>query len=616
MNYTLPHLDHDLEVRRSTYERSVKVFKVLEKVLKVNIKLHQSSDQINQGEIFLFNHFARFETFIPQYLIYSETGALSRSVAADEFFLKGDAFSNYLLNAGAVPRNLPDLLPFLAAEILRGRKVIVFPEGGMVKNRQVLDHRGQYSIYSRSSRARRKHHTGPAVLGLALDIFKQAVLAIHRQGDANQLEEWASKLRIGSVEELLVAARRTTAIVPSNITFYPMRVGDNILRKGAELLNRGLSRRLSEELLIEGNILLKHTDMDVRLGETIYPKDYLRWLDKKLLQKTLPRIDSLQTAFNLRTATGVWAARPLSRRIRRNVREIRDEYMHRMYSNVTVNISHLASRVIFVLVERGRTEITHQEFHKILYLAVRKVQQLGSVQLHRGLRSPETYAGLIHGRCPGLAQFIKLASSVELLASANGVYRFLPKLREGYALDEIRLENMVAVYTNEVAPLSGVCQAIASAVEEAPNLSVRGLAALRFGDERIALAWDKDQFSKSRHRSINKQETATADPEPFLFEPDVPNEIGVVLIHGFLASPAQVRGFGKKLARHGYTVLGVRLKGHGTSPWDLRERSWEDWFESVSRGYETMSTLTKRIFVVGCSTRLSFSMGKVPSWRF
>ena len=49
-----------------------------------------------------------------------------------------------------------------------------------------------------------------------------------------------------------------------------MRVGDNLLRRGVELFNRGISRRLSEELLIEGNILFKHTDMDIRLGDFVY----------------------------------------------------------------------------------------------------------------------------------------------------------------------------------------------------------------------------------------------------------------------------------------------------------------------------------------------------------
>lgn len=603
MNHALPDLDHDLKVRRSTYERSVHVFRILEKILKVNIKLHQSGNQIHDGEIFLFNHFARFETFIPQYLIYTETGALSRSVAANEFFIKGDSFSNFLLNAGAVPRNLPDLLPFLASEILRGRKVIVFPEGGMVKDRQVVDQNGQYSVYSRSTRTRRKHHSGPAVLGLALEVFKQAVLTVQSQGDEARLEEWTSKLQLGSVEELLNAARRTTAIVPANITFYPMRVGDNLLRKGAELLNRGLSRRLSEELMIEGNILLKHTDMDLRLGEIIYPSQYLRWLDKKLLHSILPKVDCLRTAFYLRSSTGVWAARPLSRRIRRNVAGIRDEYMHRMYSNVTVNLSHLASRVIMLLVARGRTEITQRELHSILYLAVKNIQRLGSAQLHRSLRNPEFYGDLLLGRCQGLAEFVKSTSAMQLLQAENGLYRFLPKLRAEFTFDEIRRENMVVVYANEVAPLSDVCQAIASAIERAPDLSAAELALLRLHDEQMSLQWDKLQFSKPRHLPINELETASANPEPFLLgRDDGSAEIGIILVHGFLASPAQVRGFGEALAAQGYTVLGVRLKGHGTSPWDLRERSWEDWLDSVERGYDTLCTLAKRVFVVGFSS--------------
>lgn len=578
------------------------MFRILEKFLKVNIKLHQSDNQINDGEIFLFNHFARFETFIPQYLIYTQTGALSRSVAANEFFVKGDAFSNYLLNAGAVPRNLPELLPFLAAEILRGRKVIVFPEGGMVKDRQVLNQSGQYSVYSRSTRTRRKHHSGPAVLGLALDVFKQAVLTIHAEGDLARLEEWTDKLRLGSVEELLESARRTTTIVPANITFYPMRVDDNLLRKGAELVNRGLSRRLSEELMIEGNILLKHTDMDVRLGEMICPNQYLHWLDKQLLQRILPRIDSLQSAFHLRTSTGIWAARPLARRIRRNVGGIRDEYMHRMYSNVTVNLSHVASRVIMLLVARGHDEITQRHFHKIVYLAVKRLQRLQFAQLHRSLRNPEYYSGLLRGRCRGIAELIKSASSMDLLREEDGLYRFLSKLRTEFTFDEIRLENMVAVYSNEVAPLVDVCQAAAEAVDNAADLSASELAALRLDDEQMALEWDRSKFLKPRHSSINELETATANPEPFLLHPDAEsNGIGVVLVHGFLASPAQLHGFGKILAGDGYTVMGVRLKGHGTSPWDLRERSWEDWFESVSRGYEILSHVVKRVLVVGFS---------------
>jgi esterase/lipase len=52
----------------------------------------------------------------------------------------------------------------------------------------------------------------------------------------------------------------------------------------------------------------------------------------------------------------------------------------------------------------------------------------------------------------------------------------------------------------------------------------------------------------------------------------------------------------------GCHVIGVRLKGHGTSPWDLRERNWHDWAESVTRGYNIAKAFSKSVHIVGFST--------------
>ncbi|HSH68679.1 MAG TPA: hypothetical protein VK997_02090, partial [Deferrisomatales bacterium] len=99
--------ERDLEISPSVYQWTGRTLSVLERLLKVNIKLHHEQGQIEAGDIFLFNHFARFETFIPQYLIHRHTGALCRSVAAAEFFHEGDPFSRYLLSLGAVPNDYP-----------------------------------------------------------------------------------------------------------------------------------------------------------------------------------------------------------------------------------------------------------------------------------------------------------------------------------------------------------------------------------------------------------------------------------------------------------------------------------------------------------------------------
>ena len=92
----------DIDVR--TYDWSTHIVRSLTKILKVNMKLH-ADKQMLQGDIFLCNHFSRFETFIPQFLIYEKTGAYSCAIASSEFFKKDSVLANYLNNIGFIPQD-------------------------------------------------------------------------------------------------------------------------------------------------------------------------------------------------------------------------------------------------------------------------------------------------------------------------------------------------------------------------------------------------------------------------------------------------------------------------------------------------------------------------------
>ncbi len=597
--------EREFEISQSACTWTVRAMTALQKRLGIHIKLHQDAADLESGQIFLFNHFARIETFIPQYLIYRESGAFCRSIAAAEFFTADDAFAKYLRSLGGVPNDYPRLLPFLAEEILRGRKVIIFPEGGLVKDRRVLDKAGGYSIYSRTAKERRKHHTGAAVLALTLEAFKLGLRSLHAKGEDRRLDAWAETLGMDGAEALLAAAAKPTLIVPSNITFYPIRITDNVLQKGVELFTGGVSKNFVEEMRIEGNILFKETDMDIRLGDPVRPADiWSRW-ERTVLARVVRRIAAIDELFALRPRAGRWESRFAAWCLRRKTLSIRDQYMHGMYAGVTVNLSHLASRIILTLVDQGQTEVERDTFHKALYLAIKKAQEEKSAHLHESLRDPDAYRDILDGRCRGLQQFMSAKATASLVKSARAHYRFLPKLHQEHAFDQVRLENLISVYANEVAPIAAIRRAVDEAVTEAPDLDARALAHRLFDDERRSYAWDQKAFSESRHAEINRQETATESGEPYLLLPQGGKGgkgLGIVLVHGFLASPAEVRGFADRLGAAGYPVIGVRLKGHGTSPWDLRERRWQDWFESLERGYRIMSAFAERLCVVGFST--------------
>ncbi len=62
-------------------------------------------------------------------------------------------------------------------------------------------------------------------------------------------------------------------------------------------------------------------------------------------------------------------------------------------------------------------------------------------------------------------------------------------------------------------------------------------------------------------------------------------------MHGLLASPAELREYGHYLADLGYAVLGIRIQGHGTSPYALRELTNQQWYQSVQKGFSILQVI-------------------------
>jgi len=158
------------------------------------------------------------------------------------------------------------------------------------------------------------------------------------------------------------------------------------------------------------------------------------------------------------------------------------------------------------------------------------------------------------------------------------------------------------VYNNEAAPLRTIRDTLLEADHSYQKINPSQLAAWHFDDELLALAFEQQIYSTARNGEINQRETAIANPSPFLIQPDNANGFGVLLIHGLLASPAELRTYGHYLAQQGYTVLGIRIKGHGTSPYALRDLSFEQWFESVLRGFHILKLHCPKLFLIGFST--------------
>ena len=89
------------------------------------------------------------------------------------------------------------------------------------------------------------------------------------------------------------------------------------------------------------------------------------------------------------------------------------------------------------------------------------------------------------------------------------------------------------------------------------------------------------------------------DAEPFSFEG---NDIGVLVVHGFTGSTQSMRYLGEGLHRRfGFSVVGPRLPGHGTSPDDMETTGYLDWMGEAERALHELAKRKSKVFVTGLS---------------
>ena len=86
--------------------------------------------------------------------------------------------------------------------------------------------------------------------------------------------------------------------------------------------------------------------------------------------------------------------------------------------------------------------------------------------------------------------------------------------------------------------------------------------------------------------------------EPFLLKS---GPRGVLLIHGFTGTPSEMRLLGEYLYQKGFTVLAVRLPGHGTEVRDMESTTWRHWYGAAIDGFNLLTGICDEVNVVGLS---------------
>ena len=602
-------------INKRTHTITRFILRQLERNLDVQIRVHGLTTQFTRGGgIVVANHFTRLETFVIPFVLYREVQIIVRILAAPMFFTH-HVFGEYLAGIGALSTNYPHKYELIARDILRGGWWLIFPEGSMIKDRKVVE-RGRLLVSSEGGTLRRPPHSGAAIIALTVQRYKDALRhALRHEAQREQICH-ALGLPHMSRTDLEAMLHRPTSIVPLSMTYYPLHPQENLLKSLVTrfvptLRHADMGHRLVEELTVEGAMLLKGVEIDMRLGHPWHLQTGVRrradW--QHLPWVTSPGLWGLHLLHAWRPTQRYadrlerWVAQH-GRRQRRRARQMTQAYMRAIYQLTTVNMDHVLSGLLLIALRTyQRCRFPVAELKCRVYIVAQTLQSQQTIHLHPHLTAPEALHNLLTDQPhPGIDNFARRAIASNLLTCVDGVWVLATeRLTNHWPFGVVRLQNFMQVCYNEIEPLQTVIQTLHQAI-------------------RIDLDEQRQRFAQDM--LAHEEELYRTDYTPFLSVgapkmPVIPHAlgrplflrgagragtVGVLLMHGYSASPGEMVPLAYHLHSHGLTVYVVRLRGHGTSPYDLQQRSWQEWYASVVRGYRCLQAVTEVQFAGGMST--------------
>jgi esterase/lipase/1-acyl-sn-glycerol-3-phosphate acyltransferase len=558
-------------MNRFAYRTTGFAIKAIENLSKASINLHGTENIPDGSLIFVINHFTRLETFLMPYHIFKLTKIPVWSLASYEFFQ--GAVGAYLEKVGAVSTKDPDRDRLIVKTLLTGEAHwIIFPEGRMVKNKKIIE-KGRFMI----SWAGGKHppHTGAATLALRTEFYRQRLRRLSEENshEANYLMDL---FQIDSLEPVLT---RNTYIVPVNLTYYPVRARENILSNLAVRLVEDIPERLIEELMTEGSMLISGVNIDIRFGK---PIEIFECLQCSAIDMDI----SASRRINFDDPI------PSKTTMRKEALLLTERYMAAIYNLTTVNHDHLFASMLRSMRSKKIDEL---DLRRRVFLAADDIRSNSDIYFHHSLEDDQLHL-LTDDRYGKAQDFLSVAIEKGILQKDGGKYiKDSSMFSSPYDFHRARIDNPVEVMANAVEPLSGL-QSRVRRLALLPDFWIRRKVARRLMERAV------DEYKKDYESFYAEGESKPLDVGmPFLVK-GRSRRLGVVLSHGYMAAPLEVRELALYLGRLGLWVYVPRLKGHGTSPDDLATRSYQDWRASVDLGYAIISSLCKRVVAGGFST--------------
>ncbi|MFT7087296.1 MAG: esterase/lipase/1-acyl-sn-glycerol-3-phosphate acyltransferase [Rickettsiales bacterium] len=556
-----------------TYRYTVLAMGFLEKVLGSKITVEGLETIPEKPVLFVCNHFTRSETFVVPYIIYKHTKRQVRCLADSGLF--HGMLGRFLKSVGAISTKDPKRDKIIVSDLVQGKyDWMIYPEGEMVKSKEIYSNNFSYLLGRVGNNTQNRVRTGSAVLALKSELYRTELVSAKLKDRSDILDYYQDEFGIKFDEKLV---KTNTQIVPVNITYYPIRPGKNIIQKVIARFVKAIPKEISEELEIEGNLLLS-SDMNIHFGKAIDLQEYTK--RARGLIYPIPVIDG--------NAKANMALKYLKYRLT-------NRFMKDIYTNTKINIDHIVAAILF-LYPKDKICINH--FKSLVYLSVCHINILRKYRINEDIKEQNLFKLLVK------EDFLEFSSVIDLAISSGIINQnidkdsyFIDKNRIGqkFGFQQIRIENTLQVILNEFLLLNSAVSVVKR------NVSL-GEEDVRKRNSGYIISKDLECFKRDYKKYYDKNLSKPEYIGKPVFRDNSKSNKGILLVHGYLSAPKEMEEMAKYFNKSGFKTYAVRLKGHGTAPINLEDVSWQDWCDSLNRGYAALQLICDQVFIVGFST--------------
>ncbi len=388
---------------------------------------------------------------------------------------------------------------------------------------------------------------GAALLGLRTEYYRYQ-LDLRNQTNKDSLQRLLKQFHL---EKISGIHNQQTVIIPVNISYYPIRPQQELVLQVSRHL---LKNKTSIEL--ENSIISKDSDIDIRFAPPIEIQ-------------SLAKQAKANKRFPFHTA----------------IKTIVHQYSNDLKNAITINYDHLLACFIW----QQNQPFTQEQYTQQLFYGILSLQQQ-AYHLHSKL---DYYHELFADEGNTIvADFLNRCLQEGVISQYQHYYRN----KTNDAIESIWWRNLCQKIEQEIQAIPDIWQQIQNIINYTPSQRQQKL-------QTALLQQDQYWFQQDYQHFAREDSKDTSVGQPFLLRAKTHTiRAGIILVHGYMAAPLEMRAMAEFLCQKGFIIYAVRLKGHGTSPEDLAQSHWKDWYHSVNQGYAILKTLTDKIIVGGFST--------------